>query len=61
MKENIENMQHKIIFTDCFNTLLGRTCLPNDMLFKWASEMNKKYPQISSEFFFGFNKGVNYA
>ena len=40
------NYSKNIIFTDCFNTLIGRTKTPNDVLLDWGVLMNKIYPKI---------------
>ncbi|MEG1710235.1 MAG: HAD hydrolase-like protein [Clostridia bacterium] len=42
----------KIIFTDCFNTLIGRAKTPNDVIYDWSVEINKTYHQFSPIEFF---------
>ncbi|MEG1751838.1 MAG: HAD hydrolase-like protein [Clostridia bacterium] len=60
MQKNNKFNNSKTIFTDCFNTIIGRTKTANDVLFDWACEMNKIYnncPQI--EFFKLFKRSWN--
>ncbi|MEG1499859.1 MAG: HAD hydrolase-like protein [Clostridia bacterium] len=42
----------KIVFVDCFNTIIGRTKTPNDVLYDWGLEMNKKFNKCSAINFF---------
>lgn len=47
----------KIIFVDCFNTIIGRRKTPNDVILLWGKKLEERYPQISkNEFFKMFKK-----
>lgn len=41
-----------VIFCDCFNTIIGRTKHPDDVLYDWAKLMNKSISEISKQQFF---------
>lgn len=52
MVTKTKNKNSKIIFTDCFNTLIGRKITPDNVIYNWAVEMNKEYNKFSSIDFF---------
>ncbi|MBQ7880525.1 MAG: hypothetical protein IJ358_01615, partial [Clostridia bacterium] len=45
-------MQKKVIFVDCFDTIILRTVPAEKTKYLWAVEMNKKYTEISAENFY---------
>ena len=45
-------MKTTTIFVDCFNTIIGRTKTPNDVLYDWATLMTSKYPEVSAKDFY---------
>jgi len=52
----MQNTNNKVLFVDCFNTILGRTKTPEDVLLDWAKCMHKEYNDISYiDFFRLFN------
>lgn len=42
----------KVIFVDCFNTVIGRTKTPDDVLLDMGKGLNELYPEIPAENFF---------
>ncbi len=48
----MQNKKTTTIFVDCFNTIIGRTKHPDDVIFDWSKQMSKTYNSISSDKFF---------